>query len=83
MLEQIRSMLSPSTDFCDFWPERNHQLIGFTPKNEQVNLSDEVRKIFMYLFIGILFGVVAAAIQGHVNCEDYISHVSPPIQTFA
>jgi hypothetical protein len=55
-------------------------LIGFTPKDEQVNISHEVRKIFMCLVISHLFGVVAAAIQGSVDCEDYISHliVLPP-----
>jgi hypothetical protein len=37
-------------------------LIGFTPKDEQVNILHEVRKIFMYFFIGNHFGVVAAAI---------------------
>jgi len=61
--------------FCDIRPIRNHQLIGFTPKDEQVNISHEVRKIFMCFFIGNLFGVVAAAIQGNVDCEDYISHL--------
>src|SRR3954452_16904305 len=29
----------------------------------------------MGFFIGNLFGVVAAAVQGYVDCEDYISHV--------
>jgi hypothetical protein len=29
----------------------------------------------MCLFITNLFGVVDAAIQGSVDCEDYISHV--------
>jgi len=60
--------------FCDFRPKRDHQLIGFTPKDLQVNLSREVRKIFKGFFIGKLFGVVAAAIQGNVDCEDHISH---------
>jgi hypothetical protein len=34
----------------------------------------------MYFFIGNHFGVVAAAIQGDIDCEDYISHliVLPP-----
>ncbi len=61
--------------FCDIRPIRNHQLIGFTPKDEQVNLSQKLRKIFMCFFIGIEFGVVAAAIQGNVDCVDYISHL--------
>jgi hypothetical protein len=29
----------------------------------------------MYFFVRNHFGVVAAAIQGNVDCEDYISHV--------
>jgi hypothetical protein len=45
-------------------------LVGDTPKDEQVNLSQEVCKIFMCFFISNLFGVVAAAIQGNVDCED-------------
>jgi hypothetical protein len=53
-------------------------LIGFTPKDLQVNLSREVSKIFKCFFIGKLFGVVAAAIQGNVDCEDYISYVPSP-----
>jgi hypothetical protein len=34
-----------------------------------------VRKILKRFFIGIEFGMVAAAIQGRVDCEDYISHL--------
>jgi hypothetical protein len=45
-------------------------LIGFTPKDLQVNLSREVSKIFKFFFIDKLFGVVDAAIQGSVDCED-------------
>ena len=60
--------------FCDIRPLRNHQLIGFTPKDEQVNISHEVRKISMCFVIGIEFGMVAAAIQAKVDCVDYISH---------
>jgi hypothetical protein len=37
-------------------------LIGFTPKDEQVNTSHEVRIIFKHFFIGNRLGVVAAAI---------------------
>jgi hypothetical protein len=48
--------------FCDIRPKRNHQLIGFTPKDEQVNISHYVRKILMYFFIGNHFSVVAAAV---------------------
>src|SRR5437660_11110550 len=59
---------------CDFRPKRNHQLIGFTSEDEQVHVSQEVGEIFMYFIISKLFGVVAAAIQGSVDCEDYISH---------
>jgi hypothetical protein len=50
-------------------------LIGFTPKDEQINIPQEVRKVLMYFFVRNHFGVVAAAIQGNVDCEDYISHV--------
>jgi len=49
-------------------------LIGFTPKDLQVNLSRQVSKVFKFFFIDKLFGVVAAAIQGDVDCEDHISH---------
>ncbi len=63
MFEQIRSIcFCLGLVFCDIRPIRNHQLIGFTPKDEQVNISHEVRKIFKCFFIGNLFGVVAAAI---------------------
>jgi hypothetical protein len=75
MLEQIRSMLCHRLAFCDFRPKRDHQLVGDTPKDEQVNLTQEVRKIFMCLVISNLLGVVDAAIQGSVDCEDYISHL--------
>jgi hypothetical protein len=50
-------------------------LIGFTPKDEQVNTSQELGKIFMCFFITNLFGVVDTAIQGNIDCEDYISHL--------
>jgi len=53
-------------------------LIGLPPKDEQVNISHAVGKIFMCFVISILFGVVAAAIQGNVDCEDYISHFDGP-----
>jgi len=49
-------------------------LIGFTPKDEQVNVSQEVRKILMCFFIGNHFGVVAAAIQGDIDCADQVFH---------
>ena len=29
--------------FCDIRPVRNHQLIGFTPIDEQVGISQELR----------------------------------------
>jgi hypothetical protein len=61
--------------FCDIWPIRNHELIGFAPKDEQVDILQEVGKVFMGGFIGTLFGVVAAAVQGNVDCEDYIPHL--------
>jgi hypothetical protein len=53
-------------------------LIGFTPKDLQVSLSREVSKIFKCFFIDKLFGVVAAAIKGNVDGEDYISHLIVP-----
>ena len=46
------------------------------PKTSEVNLAQEVSKIFMCLVISNLFGVVTAAIQGNVDCVDYISHFS-------
>jgi hypothetical protein len=53
-------------------------LIGFTAKDKQVNIAQEMREIFMCFFIGNYFGVVAAAIYRNVDCEDYISHVPTP-----
>jgi hypothetical protein len=50
-------------------------LIGFAPKDEQVDLLHEARKVFMRFFISKLFGVVTAAVQGSVDREDYISHL--------
>ena len=44
--------------------------MGFTPEDEQVNLSRETGKIFKLFFIDKLFGVVNAAIQGGVDRED-------------
>jgi len=61
--------------FCDIGPKRNHQLVGFTPEGEQVNISHEVRKIFLYFFTTSSLGVIAAAIQGNVDSEDYVSHL--------
>jgi hypothetical protein len=54
-------------------------LIGFTPIDEQVKISQEVRVMFKYFFIvrRIEFGMVAAAIQAKVDCVDYISHLIP------
>jgi len=48
----------------------------FTPIDEQVKISQEVRVMFKYFVIiwGIEFGMVAAAIQTKVDCVDYISH---------
>ena len=31
--------------------------------------------MFKYFFIGIELGVVTAAVQGNVDCVDYISHL--------
>src|SRR5260370_22193787 len=62
--------------FCDIRPIRNHQLVGFTPIDEQASIiSQEARVVFHYLFIRNVFGVVAAAVEGNVDCEDYISHL--------
>jgi hypothetical protein len=47
MFAQIRSMLLSKTGFCDFGPIRDHQFIGFTAKDEPVNLPQELRKEFM------------------------------------
>ena len=59
-------------------------MIGFTRINEWANISHEVRIVFQYFFITFdwpaarslhnCFGVVAAAIYGNVDCEDYIPH---------
>jgi hypothetical protein len=42
-----------------------------------IGISREVREIFKLFFIHKLFGVVTAAIQGNVDCVDYISHLVP------
>jgi hypothetical protein len=53
-------------------------LIGFTPIDEQAGIiSQEAYKILKRFFIGVEFGVVAAAIQRNVDCEDYLSHLIP------
>jgi hypothetical protein len=51
-------------------------LIGFAPIDEQVKISQELRVMFKYFVIGgrTEFGMVAAAIQGKVDCVGYISH---------
>jgi hypothetical protein len=50
-------------------------LVGFTPIDEQASIiPQEARVMFKQIFSGIEFGVVAAAIQGKVDCVDYISH---------
>jgi hypothetical protein len=41
---------------------------------EGQTLTIMVSADFKHFFIGNRFGVVAAAIQGSVDCEDYISH---------
>jgi len=74
MSGQIRSLLSSSTGSLRLRAKRNYQFIGFTSEDEQVHVSQEVGEIFMGFIIGQLFGVVAAAIQGTVDCEDHISH---------
>jgi hypothetical protein len=45
-------------------------LIGFAPEDLQVNLSQELRKVLKYFVIRNYLGVVAAAIDGDVDCED-------------
>jgi hypothetical protein len=45
-------------------------LVGFAPEDEQVNISHEVRKIFMCFLITNLFRVVDAAVQSGVDRED-------------
>ena len=42
------------------------------------HLSQELRIIFKCFVAANCFGVVNAAIQRNVDCEDYISHVSSP-----
>ena len=66
------SAFVPEWFFCDIGPIRNHQLIGFTPIDEQLKISQEVRVMFKYFVIvrRIEFGMVAAAIQGKVDCVD-------------
>jgi hypothetical protein len=51
-------------------------LIGFTPVDEQAGIiPQEARVMFKLVVSGIEFGVVAAAIEGKVDCVDYISHL--------
>jgi len=50
-------------------------LIGFAPKDEQVDILRVLGKVFMWFLISKLFGMVAAANQGNVDCEDHISHL--------
>jgi hypothetical protein len=52
-------------------------LIGFTPIDEQVKISQELRVMFKYFAIvgGFEFGMVAAAIHSKVDCVGYISHL--------
>jgi hypothetical protein len=45
-------------------------LVGFAPEDEQVNITHEMRKIFMCFFISELFRVVDAAVQSGVDRED-------------
>ena len=62
MFEQFVLCFCLRLIFCDIRPIRNHQLIGFTPKDQQVSASQQLRIILMQFFIGYRFGVVAAAI---------------------
>jgi hypothetical protein len=34
-----------------------------------------LRRILKRFFIGFEFGMVAAAVHGSVDCEDYVSHL--------
>jgi hypothetical protein len=48
--------------------------MGFTPIDQQVDISQEQRIVFKHFVISYLLGVVDAAIQGSVDCVDYVSH---------
>ena len=58
MPRQIRYLILSRKDFCDIRPIRNHQLIGFTPKDEQASISNQVCEKFNHFFIGNSVGVV-------------------------
>jgi len=51
-------------------------LIGFPPIDKQVNLSQELRVMFQYFVAAHGFGVVNAATQRHIDCENQVSHHS-------
>src|SRR5580700_9436047 len=48
----------PRLAFCDSSPIRNHQFVGFAPKDKQVDILHEVGKVFMCCFNSKLFGMV-------------------------
>jgi hypothetical protein len=73
--EFVHRLRLPRSASCDIGPKRNHQLIGFASINEQVDISQDVRKVLEYFVITNDLGVVAAAIQADVDGEDDISHV--------
>ena len=55
-------------------------MVGFTPVEEQTSIiSQEVQVVFHHPFIRNLFGVVAAADEGNVNCADYAKKHSPTV----
>ena len=70
MCRQIRSMLLSSNGFLPHPAKKEPSIDRFTPKDDQVNISHEACKIFMYFFLPNCFAVVAAAIEGNVDCED-------------
>jgi hypothetical protein len=67
---QIRDLLLSQRVFEDIQANREPSIDRFYAQRLQVNLSREVSKIFKFFFIDKLFGVVDAAIQGNVDCED-------------
>jgi hypothetical protein len=48
--------------FCDISPIWKHQFVHFKSVDDQVNILQELRKIFEYIFTASEFGMVAAAI---------------------
>ena len=63
-------MLLCPTGSLRYQANKEHQFIGLTPKDLQVTLSQELRIIFKCFVAANCFGVVNAAIQRNVDCED-------------